>query len=139
MTVKAVAERPKPFVIDDEFAKSLGVESLDRAEGDDPRRGSRADYARASREKVKRKLLDALDGALFLRIAGGAGQPGVRLDLGAGQREQQASGRSFADENTTEEAARAEYRNIAERRVSLGLAACRSRRQGGRQGHATRR
>jgi trigger factor len=37
------------------------------------------------------------------------------------EREQQASGRSFADENTTEEAARAEYRSIAERRVRLGL------------------
>ena len=36
-------------------------------------------------------------------------------------REQQASGRSFADENTTEEAARADYRRIAERRVRLGL------------------
>jgi trigger factor len=36
-------------------------------------------------------------------------------------REQQASGRSFADENTTEEAARADYRKIAERRVRLGL------------------
>ncbi len=37
------------------------------------------------------------------------------------EREQQASGRSFADENTTEEAARADYRAIAERRVRLGL------------------
>ena len=36
-------------------------------------------------------------------------------------REQQASGRSFADESTTEEAARADYRKIAERRVRLGL------------------
>ena len=35
--------------------------------------------------------------------------------------EQTASGRSFADENTTEEAARADYRKIAERRVRLGL------------------
>ncbi|HXZ16762.1 MAG TPA: trigger factor, partial [Roseiarcus sp.] len=35
--------------------------------------------------------------------------------------EQTASGRSFADENTTEEAARADYRRIAERRVRLGL------------------
>ena len=35
--------------------------------------------------------------------------------------EQAAAGRSFADENTTEEAARADYRRIAERRVRLGL------------------
>ena len=31
------------------------------------------------------------------------------------------NGRTFADEGTTEEAARAEYRRIAERRVRLGL------------------
>ena len=37
------------------------------------------------------------------------------------EREQQASGLGFADENTTEEAARADYRAIAERRVRLGL------------------
>jgi trigger factor len=36
-------------------------------------------------------------------------------------REQQTACRSFADENTTEEAARADYRKIAERRVRLGL------------------
>ena len=37
------------------------------------------------------------------------------------EREQKATGRSFADDDTTEEAARAEYRRIAERRVRLGL------------------
>jgi trigger factor len=33
----------------------------------------------------------------------------------------ESQGRSFADEGTTEEAARADYRKIAERRVRLGL------------------
>ncbi len=36
-------------------------------------------------------------------------------------REHEASGRGFAEENTTEDAARADYRKIAERRVRLGL------------------
>ena len=35
--------------------------------------------------------------------------------------EQKRSGRSYADDNTTEEAARADYLKIAERRVRLGL------------------
>lgn len=35
--------------------------------------------------------------------------------------EMQQAGKTFADEDTTEEAARAEYRKIAERRVRLGL------------------
>ena len=37
------------------------------------------------------------------------------------QGEQARSGKTFADEDTTEEKARAEYRRIAERRVRLGL------------------
>ena len=35
--------------------------------------------------------------------------------------EQKSTGRSFVEDGTTEEAARAEYRRIAERRVRLGL------------------
>jgi len=35
--------------------------------------------------------------------------------------EQKQTGKGFADEGTTEEAARADYRKIAERRVRLGL------------------
>ena len=35
--------------------------------------------------------------------------------------EQKRSGRSYEDDNTTEEAARADYLKIAERRVRLGL------------------
>jgi len=35
--------------------------------------------------------------------------------------EMDSSGKTFADENTTEEAARDEYRTIADRRVRLGL------------------
>ena len=35
--------------------------------------------------------------------------------------EMESTGKSFADENTTEEAAREEYRKIADRRVRLGL------------------
>ena len=36
VTVKAVAS-PEPFVLDDEFAKSLDLESLGQAQGNDPR------------------------------------------------------------------------------------------------------
>ena len=35
--------------------------------------------------------------------------------------EMESTGKSFADENTTEEAAKEEYRKIADRRVRLGL------------------
>ncbi len=119
VTVKAVAA-PEPFALDDEFAKSLGAESLDQVK-QTLRERFRADYARASREKVKRKLLDALAARYSFEVPQGLVDQEFASIWAQVEREQQASGRTFADENTTEEAARAEYRAIAERRVRLGL------------------
>ncbi len=119
VTVKSVAA-PAPFAIDDEFAKSVGAESLDQIKGG-LRQRIGADYARASREKVKRKLLDALAARHSFEVPQGLVNQEFASIWAQVEREQQASGRSFADENTTEEAARAEYRAIAERRVRLGL------------------
>ncbi len=119
VTVKAVAA-PEPFAIDDEFAKSLGAENLDRIK-QSLRERIGADYARASREKVKRKLLDALAARHSFEVPEGLVNQEFASIWAQVEREQQASGRGFADENTTEEAARAEYRGIAERRVRLGL------------------
>jgi trigger factor len=119
VTVKAVAA-PEPFAIDDEFAKSLNFESLDKLK--EMIRGNLTnEYARASRDKLKRQLLDSLDTRYSFELPEGL----VEQEFGSIWRqleeEQKASGRTFADENTTEEAARADYRRIAERRVRLGL------------------
>ncbi len=119
VTVKAVAA-PEPFAIDDEFAKSLGAESLDQIK-QTLRERIGADYARASREKVKRKLLDALAARYSFEVPEGLVSQEFASIWSQVEREQKASGRTFADENTTEEAARAEYLGIAERRVRLGL------------------
>ena len=53
--------RARAFAIDDEFAKSLGFREPRQAQGDDPRQSSTDEYASASRDKLKRQLLDALD------------------------------------------------------------------------------
>jgi trigger factor len=119
VTVKAVAAA-EPVVIDDEFAKSLGAEDLGKLK-ETVRERIAADYARASREKVKRKLLDALAARYSFELPEGLVEQEFASIWGQLEREQQASGRGFADENTTEEAARVEYRTIAERRVRLGL------------------
>ena len=119
VTVKAVAER-KPLVIDDEFAKALGFESLEGLK-EMIRTRIASDFARASREKMKRQLLDGLDGLYSFELPEGLVSQEFDAIWTQVMREQQASGRSFADENTTEEAARADYRKIAERRVRLGL------------------
>jgi trigger factor len=118
-TVKKIA-KAEPFTVDDEFAKSYGYESLE-AMRTSIRERLEGDYARVSRDKVKRRLLDALAERYTFEVPQGL----VNQEFGQiwtqVEREQQASGRSFADENTTEEAARAEYLAIAQRRVRLGL------------------
>ena len=80
-----------------------------------------ADYARLSRAKAKRQLLDALASRYSFEVPEGLVEQEFRQIWAQVERDQKATGRSFADENTTEEAARAEYRQIAERRVRLGL------------------
>jgi trigger factor len=119
VTVKAVAA-PEPFSIDDEFAKSLNFESLDKLK-EMVRSGITNEYSKASREKLKRQLLDSLDTRYSFELPEGL----VSQEFGSiwrqVEQEQKASGRGFAEENTTEEAARADYRRIAERRVRLGL------------------
>ncbi len=119
VTVKAVAKR-EDLAIDDEFAKSLGFESLERLR-EMIRTGVMSDLARASRDKVKRQLLDKLDTLYSFELPEGLVNQEFESIWAQVTREQLASGRSLADENTTEEAARADYRRIAERRVRLGL------------------
>jgi trigger factor len=119
VTVKAVAAR-EALAIDDEFAKGLGFEGLDNLKAM-IRERIVADYARASRDKVKRQLLDKLDTQYGFELPEGLVNQEFDSIWTQVTREQQASSRSFADENTTEDAVRADYRKIAERRVRLGL------------------
>ena len=59
VTVKEVSA-PKPLAIDDELAKKYGFESLEAMRAA-VRANIEADFDKASRDKLKRKLLDALD------------------------------------------------------------------------------
>ncbi len=119
VTVKAVAARD-PFPLDDEFAKGMGSENFDKLK-ETIRDRIAAEYARVSRERVKRQLLDKLDKLYSFELPEGLVNQEFNSIWEQVAREQQASGRTFADENTTEEAAQADYRKIAERRVRLGL------------------
>ena len=67
------------------------------------------DYARVSREQVKRRLLDELAKRYTFELPRGLVDQEFGQIWAQVEREQKASGKSFADENTTEEAARAEY------------------------------
>lgn len=113
-------ETPAKVEIDDEFAKTLGLESIAQLREmiTDQLKGQ---LDGLTRRRVKREVLDALDDAHKFDV------PEQLVDLefkGIWDRvthDIEHHGRSFEDEGTTEEKAREEYRGIADRRVRLGL------------------
>ncbi len=119
VTVKAVSAA-KELPIDDAFAAKYGFESLADLQNA-VRANIEADYAKASRSKLKRALLDALDQKFTFELPEGLVEQEFSSIWSQLDAERQRSGKSFADEGATEESARDEYRKIAERRVRLGL------------------
>ncbi len=119
VTVKSVAG-PKAQEIDDEFAKKYGFESLD-AFKTAVRGNIEADYDKASRDKLKRALLDALDARYSFELPQGLVDQEFDSIWREVEAERKRAGKTLADEGKSEEALRAEYRAIAERRVRLGL------------------
>ncbi|WP_413987752.1 trigger factor [Labrys okinawensis] len=117
--VKAV-QAPGELVVDDELAKSVGLESLDKLK-EVIKTSIENEYASASRSKVKRQLLDALDAKYSFDLPPTLFQQEFDNVWQQVEREMAQSGRTFEEENTTEEAAKEDYRKIAARRVRLGL------------------
>jgi trigger factor len=113
----AVPETPS---IDEAFATGLGFDTLDKLR-DTVKQRLEQDRAAASRLKLKRALLDTLNSGYHFDL------PPTLVDNEFEAIWRQVTGdlertkRSFEDEGTTEEKARAEYRDIAARRVRLGL------------------
>jgi trigger factor len=119
-TTATLIEAPQETKIDDEFAKSLGLESLEKLK--EAARGRlAAEFAGVTRQRVKRMLLDRLDETH--RFDAPPSLIGEEFDLmwNSIKAEMESGGKTFADEDTTEEAAKEEYRKIADRRVRLGL------------------
>lgn len=119
VTAKTV-EAPGTIAIDDEFAKTLGLESLAKLR-DTLRERVEREHASASRQKVKRALLDQLDERHKFEPPPTLVDEEFKSVWSTIESDLKRQGRSFADEGTTEEKARDEYRGIAERRVRLGL------------------
>jgi trigger factor len=119
VTVKTV-EAPKPVSIDEEFAKSLGLESLAKLKEMVKERLNR-EHTAMSRQRMKRKLLDELDARHKFTPPPSLVEDEFNNIWKTIQDDLASQKRSFADENTTEEKAKEEYRGIAERRVRLGL------------------
>lgn len=119
-TTATLIEAPQDIAIDDEFAKTLGLESLDKLK-EAARERLVAEYATATRQRVKRALLDRLDEAHRFEAPPSLVDEEFNLMWNSVKAEMDSAGKTFADEDTTEEKAKEEYRNIADRRVRLGL------------------
>ncbi|MGA9092112.1 MAG: trigger factor [Bradyrhizobium sp.] len=119
-TTATLIEAPQQTVIDDEFAKTLGLESLDKLK-EAARERLAAEFAGATRQRVKRLLLDRLDETHRFEAPPSLVDEEFNLMWNSIKAEMESNGKTFADENTTEDAAKEEYRKIADRRVRLGL------------------
>ncbi|WDR05686.1 trigger factor [Devosia rhodophyticola] len=111
---------PNKGDLDDEFAKKLGLDDVAafRAAVKDQ---MAAALASMSRQHAKRQILDALDEGHKFTVPQSLVDAEFESIWTRVKHEIEAHGRSFEDEGTTEDAAREQYRTIAERRVRLGL------------------
>lgn len=119
VTAKSI-EAPGSVTADDEFAKTLGLESLAKLREAIKDRIAR-DHAAATRQKLKRALLDELDKLHKFDPPPTMVEDEFSRVWTSVTEELKSENKTFADENTTEEKARDEYRAIATRRVRLGL------------------
>ncbi|UGX97662.1 trigger factor [Bradyrhizobium barranii subsp. barranii] len=119
-TTATSIEAPQDVAIDDEFAKTLGLESLDKLK-EAARERLAAEFAGATRQRVKRALLDRLDEAHRFEAPPSLVDEEFNLMWNSVKAEMDSAGKTFADEDTTEDKAKDEYRKIADRRVRLGL------------------
>jgi trigger factor len=119
-TTATAVEAPQDIEINDEFAKTLGLESLEKLK-EAARERLATEYAGATRQRVKRALLDRLDETHKFEAPPSLIEEEFSLMWNSVKAEMESSGKTFADENTTEDAAKEEYRGIADRRVRLGL------------------
>ena len=119
VTAKSI-EAPGKVTADDDFAKSLGLESLAKLR-DAVKDSISREHAAMSRQKLKRALLDELDKLHKFEPPPTLVEEEFDRVWKSVLSELETERKTFADEGTTEEKAKAEYRTIAERRVRLGL------------------
>ena len=119
VTAKSI-ETPGAVSLDDNFAKSLGLDSLAKLREAVKDRLAR-EHVGMSRQKLKRALLDELDKHHKFEPPPSLVEEEFERVWKSLQQEMENEKKTFADEDTTEEKAKAEYRAISERRVRLGL------------------
>ena len=119
VTIKELRE-PKDVEINDEFAKSMGEDSLDKLKESIKNR-IKADYDTASRMKLKRQLLDNLDKEYNFDVPQGLVDAEYKAIIDQYNSAKKNNQLDEDDKAKSEEDLFKEYQEIAVRRVKLGL------------------
>jgi trigger factor len=117
--IKEIRERVET-PIDDELAKSLGLESLDQLK-DGTRQQLEQNYSMFSRNRLKRVLLDQLNETHSFEIPLGMVETEMESIWEQLEKARLEERLEDADKEKPEEELRAKYGEIASRRVRLGL------------------
>ena len=117
--VKEVRE-PKAVEINDEFAKSLGEKSLDKLKENIASR-IKSDYENASRMKIKRQLLDVLDKEYNFESPESLVDAEFKAIVNQYEQAKKYNQLDESEKNKSEDELMKEYKDIALRRVKLGL------------------
>ncbi|MGB8365910.1 MAG: trigger factor [Rhizomicrobium sp.] len=123
-------KKPDPLEIDNALAAKLGLDSIGTLK-DRVRDQLKAEFGRASRLHLKRRILDALDTTHSFSLPPTMVESEFESIWRAVQAELQREGKTAEDEGKSEEDLKKEYRAIAERRVRLGLVLARIGEQNG--------
>ena len=114
-------QAPGEVVIDDELAKNFGMESLDALKTA-VRDSIAGDYSQCLASQAEAPAPGCARWPVHFRASSRRCSAQEFENIWKQvQSDMQQSGKTFADEETTEEEARAEYQKIADRRVRLGL------------------
>lgn len=119
VTIKEVRE-PKAVEINDELAKSLGAESLDKLKENLTTR-IKSDYDNAARMKLKRQLLDALDKEYKFDVPETLVDAEYKAIVDQYEQAKKYNQLDEEEKSKKEDDLLKEYKDIAIRRVKLGL------------------
>jgi trigger factor len=119
VTVKEI-KSADPVTVDAELAKKLGFDDLATLK-DRVRDQLKSDFTRASRLHLKRRILDALDTTHSFQLPPGMVEGEFNGIWSQVEAELKREGKTAEDEGKSEDELKKEYREIAERRVRLGL------------------
>ena len=119
VTVKEV-RAPAPVAIDDELATKVGLENLEQLK-ERLKENIEEDYNRISRMKLKRGLLDALADSHDFELPAGMVDLEFEQIWQDFQQSLESEGKDLSSEEKSEDELKAEYQDIAVRRVRLGL------------------